>query len=280
MPPADFHDLQPVYRVNPPPPQAAEPPAKPAFDPTARPIWGPLFTDERPSRGYRVRPEEVWQKAKREYLDGYSAEAVCAEFDLGLSAFRQRARREGWRRSDAAEGEPACEATAFPPEPEAAPPTDELVDMAWRSMAQAIRRGKVYEARAWMKLHAELKAAATADERAAAKAAADAANRQAKQTSQAMKDVADVARAAVRLYGLHPDVGVQSGGDEEAEEEDAFDMEDDIAADGAAPVTEAEAGRRIQDLAAALVHRRDPKLFAALADAQETLAVLRRGGAP
>ena len=103
MPPSDLYELSPVFRVNPPPPQAAEPPAKPAFDPTARPVWGPLFTDERPSRGYRVRPEEVWQKAKREYLDGYSAEAVCAEFDLGLSAFRQRARREGWRRSDAAE---------------------------------------------------------------------------------------------------------------------------------------------------------------------------------
>ena len=152
--------------------------------------------------------------------------------------------------------------------------------MAWRSMAQAIRRGKVYEARAWMKLHAELKAAATADERAVAKAAADASRQETQQTSQAMKDVTDLARAAVRLHGLHPDVGVQSGGDGESEEEDAFDVGDDIAADEGPPVTEAEVRRRIGDLSASLTHRPDPDLFAALAAAQETLAALRRGGGP
>jgi hypothetical protein len=149
----------PVRRINPPPKggeeDRSEPARKSAFDPTANPIWGPAFTQERPSRGYRVRPGAVWLQARDAYLGGLSAEAVCDTFDLGLSAFRQRARQEGWRRSDAPEAD--LEPIGEPPEPEAAPPTAELADLAWRHAAQAIRRGRVYEARAWMRATAELK---------------------------------------------------------------------------------------------------------------------------
>ena len=49
---------------------------------------------------YRIRPPEVWVQARNDYLAGLDAEAVCHRHDLGLSAFRRRARKYGWRRSD------------------------------------------------------------------------------------------------------------------------------------------------------------------------------------
>jgi len=160
-------DPSPVFRLSPHPPGAPknpdvppEPEPPPAYVP--RELYGPFFSEARASRGYRVRSEGVWQAARDEYVAGEAAETVCARYDLGLSAFRQRARREGWRRSDAED--PAAGGGAdspaypppYPPEPEAAPLTEEMADLAWRSAAQAIRRGRVYEARAWMKLRQAL----------------------------------------------------------------------------------------------------------------------------
>jgi hypothetical protein len=158
--------------------------------------------DERGSddaRGYRVRSEDVWQAARAEYAAGFSAEAVCAQFDLGLSAFRQRARREGWRRRDAEDEVPAP--LAFPSEPDAAPATPELVDLAWRSAAQAIRRGRAYEARAWMRLWNELKAVAR-NERTAVRLA----------EMQAAREAEAGAAEEGGLHSLHPEDGVQSSG--------------------------------------------------------------------
>lgn len=149
------YDRPPVVRINPPPPSPDPKPPPPYTDAD---FSEDLFFKERPARGYRVRSETVWRAARDAYVAGESAEAVCARHDLGLSAFRQRARREGWRRSDAEDAEPVSP-TAYPPEPQAAPPAEALADLAWRSAAQAIRRGRVYEARAWMKLHAELQEA-------------------------------------------------------------------------------------------------------------------------
>lgn len=52
---------------------------------------------------YRIRPPEVWVQARDSYLAGLDAESVCRRYDLGLSAFRRRARKYGWRRADQAD---------------------------------------------------------------------------------------------------------------------------------------------------------------------------------
>ncbi len=164
-----------------------------------------------PPRSYQVHDEAVWRAARDDYLSGHSAEAVCAQHNLNLSTFRHRARREGWRKSDAESPLPASLDDA--PEPDAAPPTPELVDLAWRSAAAAIRRGRVHEARAWMRLWNELKAVAAEDEERERKAEASARWKE----QQAAKAVADEAlaqalvqadgaiKAEARLHPLHPD---------------------------------------------------------------------------
>ena len=50
--------------------------------------------------GRRVRSEDAWDRARDDYATGASAPDVCDRHDLGLSAFRKRAREEGWRRRD------------------------------------------------------------------------------------------------------------------------------------------------------------------------------------
>ena len=55
---------------------------------------------------YRIREARIWAQARADYLSGLSAEAVCRRHDLGLSAFRRRARKYGWRRSDQVEPPP------------------------------------------------------------------------------------------------------------------------------------------------------------------------------
>lgn len=108
------------------------------------------------------------------------------------------------------------------PEPDAAPPTPQLADRAWRSAAAAIGRGKVHEARAWMKLWKELKTVIAEDEEQARRAEA-AARWQEQRAAKALEDEALAkalaesqaeTRAAVRaeaqLHPLHPDFEVQS----------------------------------------------------------------------
>jgi hypothetical protein len=208
-------------------------------------------------RGYRVRSEEVWQAARAEYMAGHAAEAVCAQFDLGLSAFRQRARREGWRRSDA-EAEPP-EPLGFPPEPEAAPPTAELADLAWRSAAQAIRRGRVYEARAWMRLAHELREAVRSEAFNAGYA-----------QRLAALEAKRAADGAAELHGLHGEDGVQSAasGDEAAALDPArrrtlMDRVEAEKARGAHGAAVAEALSAVRELAAftgAASNKRRPPL--------------------
>ena len=49
---------------------------------------------------YRVRSQQIWDLARDDYLAGEPARIVCRRYDLGLSAFRIRARKAGWRRQD------------------------------------------------------------------------------------------------------------------------------------------------------------------------------------
>lgn len=103
--------------------------------------------------GYRIRTPETWDQARQAYLSGQSAEAVCARYHLGLSAFRLRAKREGWRRADLADPEP--EPLDEIDDDEAVPEVDlgETVRIAAAQMALATRRGRVDEALRWGRLH-------------------------------------------------------------------------------------------------------------------------------
>jgi len=108
---------------------------------------------------HRTRSPETWDAARDAYLAGATAEEVCERHDLGLSAFRARARRHGWRRADQPDPEPedddleAYAGVALP----------ELVDLAWRRVARALDRGASTEASHWLRIHAALHARAEAE---------------------------------------------------------------------------------------------------------------------
>lgn len=105
------------------------------------------------SSPYRIRPVETWVQAREDYLGGMSAEEVCRRHDLGLSAFRRRARRHGWRRLD----------HAAPPDPADLTIYDDLiaddeVRAARRRYLHALEQGRSVEAARWRRLWRELKA--------------------------------------------------------------------------------------------------------------------------
>ncbi|WP_298158535.1 hypothetical protein [Brevundimonas sp.] len=50
--------------------------------------------------GRQVAPDEVWDTVKADYLAGLSGPDCCRRHGVSLSALRNRAAREGWRRSD------------------------------------------------------------------------------------------------------------------------------------------------------------------------------------
>jgi hypothetical protein len=105
---------------------------------------------------YRIRTDETWALARGDYLAGFTAEEVCRRYDIGLSALRQRARREGWRRTDQADPVVADDDLDVFDDVEA----PDLVDMAWRRLAAAIARGRAADAVRWQRIHADLHARA------------------------------------------------------------------------------------------------------------------------
>ncbi|WEK40165.1 MAG: hypothetical protein P0Y50_00770 [Candidatus Brevundimonas colombiensis] len=99
---------------------------------------------------YRVRSQEVWDLARDDYLSGEPARVVCRRYDLGLSAFRIRARKAKWRREDQDDPDlydPAAELEA-------------VEDIALSDMAVSARRrlqlaledGEATEAMRWLKI--------------------------------------------------------------------------------------------------------------------------------
>ncbi|MDP9103226.1 MAG: hypothetical protein M3N05_04365 [Pseudomonadota bacterium] len=104
------------------------------------------------------RPGAVWTQARADYLAGESAPRVCQRYELALSTFRTRMRVEGWRRCDQKDEE------VEPRELDPAPPTPELVDQAWRAMADALKRGRAYEARTFLRLVQDLRAEVSREE--------------------------------------------------------------------------------------------------------------------
>lgn len=105
------------------------------------------------SSPYRIRPFETWVQAREDYLGGMSAEEVCRRHDLGLSAFRRRARRHGWRRLDHAAPPDPADLTIY----DDMVPDDEVA-AARRRYLHALEQGRSVEAARWRRLWRELKA--------------------------------------------------------------------------------------------------------------------------
>jgi hypothetical protein len=101
---------------------------------------------------YRIRPADIWVQARDDYLSGLSAETVCRRHDLGLSAFRRRARKFGWRRSD--QGDPAPGETDLSLYGDI--PIEEQIETARLRFVQALEIGKATEARRWRALWLDL----------------------------------------------------------------------------------------------------------------------------
>lgn len=116
---------------------------------------------------YRIRSPETWERAKADYLDGATAEEACRRHDLGLSALRRRARKEGWRRADQPDADPDDDDLDL----YADVALDEMIDLAWRRMAQAVAHGRGVDAARWSRVHAGLLARAQAEADALAEAA-------------------------------------------------------------------------------------------------------------
>src|SRR5690606_36102252 len=148
---------------------------------TADASRGHYYEDPAPRDGYRVRSEATWAAARRDYLAGDTAEAVCDRYGLKLGTLRSRAAREGWRRCDAGDPDP------WPDEDDtvedAAADAPDLAAMAAQALMRlnrAVRRGRAAEAASWLRTWRALTdpallAALEADMKAVAAVARDAA---------------------------------------------------------------------------------------------------------
>lgn len=106
-------------------------------------------------RGYRPRSDDLWERARDDYLAGDSANAVCDRYDLSVGTLKSRAYREGWRRCDQAEPEPVdleAERASGLPDPA------EMAAHALVRAERAMQRGRPAEAGSWLRLHQKLAA--------------------------------------------------------------------------------------------------------------------------
>jgi len=113
---------------------------------------GHYYEDPAPRDGYRVHPDAVWAAARRDYLAGDTAEAVCDRYGLKLGTLRSRAAREGWRRCDA--GDPDSWPDEDDPIEDAAADAPDLAAMAAQALMRlnrAVRRGRAAEAASWLR---------------------------------------------------------------------------------------------------------------------------------
>lgn len=161
--------------------------------------------------GHRMRSTDTWDAARAAYLAGEAAQSVCDRFDLGLSAFRDRARREGWRRADAADPDPEPVEDLLEDD---APllSREQMMEALWRMAARALRRGRTAEAHRCLAAHARLTEQVRSDQRAERRAENEAKaveHQGAVQRIRAIGHAArDVRREAERelhqLHQLHP----------------------------------------------------------------------------
>lgn len=120
------------------------------------PVGGDLMGDpagDPASDGYRVRSARTWAAARRDYLAGDAAEAVCARYDLKLGTLRSRAAREGWRRSDVEDvwPDPQDETEASKGLGAAPPDLTQMAAQALMRLNRALQRGRAAEAASWLR---------------------------------------------------------------------------------------------------------------------------------
>jgi hypothetical protein len=132
---------------------------RPASEVDAAAMQGGPMPSEVPRRAavaHRSYGPKVWERARAEYEGGQPASLICKAYGIGLSTFRERAAREGWRRCDAEPDMSPADADRL----DALGDTDDdphaLTLMAWRRFALAVRDGDRLAARAWLRLHREL----------------------------------------------------------------------------------------------------------------------------
>ena len=103
--------------------------------------------------GYRVRSARIWAAARRDYLAGDAAEAVCARYDLKLGTLRARAAREGWRRSDMEDISPDPQDDNEASKGLGAAPPDlaQMAAQALMRLNRALQRGRAAEAASWLR---------------------------------------------------------------------------------------------------------------------------------
>lgn len=110
--------------------------------------------------GPRSAPDEVWAQVREDYLAGAAARACCHRYGVGMSALRERAAREGWRRVD----QPWTRGARLDPDDEGVQldkrvdgdldrvELDQLAFVAWRRMMRAVMHGDAGEALRWRRV--------------------------------------------------------------------------------------------------------------------------------
>lgn len=115
----------------------------------------------------RFAPDEVWDQVREAYLGGLSAPACCRTFGVGLTALRNRAARDGWRRADMPWQPPF---THLDPEDEGVQLEEDiggdldllrpfmLSRVAERRMMRAVLRGEATEVLRWHRVYQAMEA--------------------------------------------------------------------------------------------------------------------------
>ena len=154
-------------------------------------------------RPYTVRSHQFWDQARIAYLAGEPASSVCGRFGLGLSAFRKRAKAQGWRRQDQPDDSPGCA-----PSNRLSPrrsPMAQLLKMAKQAALEAIQQDRVAETQAWLEAidHLEIQLEWTLS-KARIEAQARALDRALSQPRALRQQSAQVdANPRIPPYGLH-----------------------------------------------------------------------------
>ncbi len=153
-----------------------------------------------PDTGHRMRSPETWDAARQAYLEGGGAQDICDRYDLTLSAFRARARREGWRRADMADPDPGPGLDDVDDDTPL-PSLEDMAARAWRRAARALHLGRAGETQRWLAIHARLQQQIRTNEEAAfiARAMAVAGNRGRPRVREAVEST----RELHQLHQLH-----------------------------------------------------------------------------
>ena len=123
----------------------------------------------------RRAPDDVWARVREDYLSGLPATVVCQRHGVGLTAMRNRAARDGWRRADAVWTPPQT----LDPDDEGLQLDDsvggdldrielsQLTHVAMCRMMRAVLRGQATEALRWRRVRLVLEAEAAIEARLA-----------------------------------------------------------------------------------------------------------------